>query len=271
LARCYIYNSINFGINSFKLILQIVVIPLMSSMHKVLVIFISLFFSFVALPLKAQYSGDYEYSSERIWGITKATNSGLIGGFLFKYSKELKEDVFHGGIIEIVNVKHPQEQKYFANESGNMFIWGKQNYLYSIRLSYSREYTFFKKASQQGVQVNGVIAAGPTLGLEAPYYVEVKVGRNSIKEPYDPKKHQYSDILGTGNILQGVGQSAVVPGLNLKGGMSFEFGTFKSNVVGVEVGFQCDFFTREIILMPTTENYSIFPSAYATLFYGSRR
>lgn len=221
--------------------------------------------------VQAQYSGDYDYSSERIWGITKATNSGLIGGFMFKYSKELKENLFHGGILEVVNIKHPQEQKYFANESGNMFIWGKQNYLYSIRLSYAREYTFFKKAAQQGVQVNGLIAAGPTLGLEAPYYVEVKAGRGSIKEPYDPNKHQYSDILGTGNILQGVGQSNVVPGLNVKAGMSFEFGAFKSNVFGVEVGFQCDFFTREIILMPTTENYSFFPSAYATLFYGGRR
>ena len=219
----------------------------------------------------AQYSGDYDYSKEMVWGITKATNSGLIGGFLFKYSKELKEDMFHGGIIEIVNIKHPQEQKYFANESGNTFIWGKQHYLYSLRLSYLREFTFFKKAAQQGVQVNGLIAAGPTLGFEAPYYIEVKKGQFTVKEPYDPNVHDYNEILGTGNILQGVGQSSVVPGLNLKAGMAFEFGAFKANVVGVEVGFQCDIFTREIILMPTTENYSIFPSAYATLFYGSRR
>lgn len=220
---------------------------------------------------QAQYSGDYEYSTEMLWGITKATNSGLIGGFLFKYSKELKrENMFHGGIIEIVNVKHPQEQRYYS-ESGNTFIWGKQHYLYSLRLSYNREFTFFKKASQQGVQVNGLLAAGPTLGFEAPYYVEVKAGRTSVKEPYDPNKHQWQDIIGTGNILQGVGESSIVPGLNAKAGMAFEFGTFKTNVVGLEVGFQCDFFTRDIILMPTTENYSIFPSAYATLFYGSRR
>lgn len=236
----------------------------------ILLIFFCL--SFIIHPsADAQYSGDYEYSTEKLWGITKATNSGLIGGFMFKYSKELKENMFHGGLIEIVNIKHPQEQKYFASESGNMFIWGKQNYLYSLRLSYLREFTFFKKASQQGVQVNGLFAAGPTLGFEAPYYVEVKAGGFTVKEPYDPNKHQYSDILGTGNILQGVGQSSIVPGLNIKAGLAFEFGAFKANVVGIEVGFQCDIFTRDIIIMPTTENHSIFPSAYATLFYGSRR
>ena len=204
-----------------------------------------------------------------VWGIMKATNSGLIGGFNFKYSLELKEDVFHGGILEIANIKHPQEVKYYAYETGNTFIWGKEHYLYTIRLSYLRDYTFFKKAAQQGVQVNGFVAAGPTIGLEAPYYVEVEKGNYSVKEPYDGQ--DINDILGTGNILQGVGESSIVPGLNLKAGMAFEFGAFKANVVGVEVGFQCDIFTREIIIIPTTENYSIFPSAYATLFYGSRR
>jgi len=240
-------------------------------MNRILLSILSVVFFLSVQSVHGQYGGDYEYSSEMVFGITKATNSGLIGGFLFKYSRELKEDRFHGGIIEIVNIKHPQEQKYFAHQSGNTCIWGKQHYLYSLRLSYLREFTFFKKASQQGVQVNGLIAGGPTLGFEAPYYVEVDKGSFTVKEPYDPDKHGYDKIRGRGNILQGVGQSSIVPGLNLKAGLGFEFGAFKANVVGIEVGFQCDIFTRKIIVMPTTENYSVFPSAYATLFIGSRR
>ncbi len=111
-------------------------------MNRVLLI-IFFFVSLAILPsARAQYSGDYEYSKETLWGITKATNSGLIGGFMFKYSKELKENMFHGAIAEIVSIKHPQEQKYFASESGNMFIWGKEHYLYSLRLSYLGEFTF---------------------------------------------------------------------------------------------------------------------------------
>lgn len=222
----------------------------------------------------AQSTGGYDYGTEMVWGITKATNSGLIGGFNFKYSKALKQENFYHGLgIEIVNVKHPQEQKYYTI-SGNTFIWGKEHYLYSVRLSYYREVILFKKAPQQGVQINLVGALGPTIGLEAPYYVEVSVGGGAtVKEPYDHTNpnHQPDQIIGTGNILQGVGRSSIVPGVNAKVGLSFEFGTFKSNVVGVEVGFQADWFTREIILIPTTENYSLFPSAYATLFYGSRK
>jgi len=217
-----------------------------------------------------QVGGSYEYGTETLWGITKATNSGLIGGFMFKYSKKLKEDHYHGAIVEIVNVKHPAEVRY-QSQTGNLFIWGKQHYLYSMRFSYARDIVIFKKASQQGVQVNAFAALGPTLGLEAPYYVEVVQGTGTIKVPYDPNLHEYNDIVGTGNILQGVFESSIVPGINAKAGLSFEFGSFKSNVVGIEVGFQCDFFTREIIIMPNTENFSRFPSAYFTLYYGSRR
>lgn len=238
-------------------------------MNRVLISILSVGFFLNVHSAHGQYSGDYEYSREMVWGIVKATNSGLIGGFNFKFSKELKEDMFHGGVIEIVNIRHPQEVKYYANETGNTFISGKEHHLYSLRLSYLREYTFFKKAAQQGVQVNGLVAAGATLGFEAPYYVEVDKGGFSVKEPYNGQ--DISSIRGTGNILQGVGESSVVPGINLKAGLGFEFGAFKANVVGIEVGFQCDFFTREIIIIPTTENYAIFPSAYATLFYGSRR
>jgi hypothetical protein len=227
-----------------------------------------------ATPLFSQYAGGYDYGTEKIWGITKATNSGLIGGFNFKYSKALKkEDAYHGLGIELVNIKHPQEQKYYTL-SGNTFTWGKENYLYSIRLTYYRDFIIFQKAPQQGVQINLLGGIGPTIGLEAPYYVEVNLGGGqTVKEPYDHTNpnHEPNNIVGTGNIFQGVGQSSVVPGLNAKVGLAFEFGTFKSNVVGVEVGFQMDWFTREIILIPTTENYNLFPAAYVTLFYGSRK
>ena len=227
----------------------------------------------VAFSSEAQYGGDYTYSRESVWGITKATNSGLIGGLMFKHTRSLGNNWFHGIGIEIVNIKHPQEQKYFTQTS-NTFIWGKENYLYSIRLSYDREYVLFRKAPQQGVQINAIFMGGPTIGLEAPYYVEIKGPANTtVRVPYDAEKMngKPDQILGTGGILQGIGQSSVVPGLNLKSSVAFEFGTFKSNVVGVEVGFQVDFFVREINIIPTANNQSIFPSAFFTLFYGGRK
>ncbi len=235
-------------------------------------------FIFIVLLIFADLSwgqsrGDYEYSTQKIWGVTKATNSGLIGGFMFKYTTQLKrENSYHGGGIEIVNIKHPQEQKYIST-SGNSYIWAKEHYLYSIRLSYYRERVLFKKAQQQGVQVSVLAALGPTIGLEAPYYIEVSTGNGTVKVPYDHTNpnHYWTNIIGTGNILQGVGESSVVPGLNIRLGVSLEFGAFRSKVMGIEVGFQADLFTRKILIIPTTESYSFFPSAYFTFYFGSRK
>ncbi len=217
----------------------------------------------------AQDSEDYEYTDEFVWGINKNTRGGLIGGFIFKKSIRLSENQFHTFGLELMNVKHPKETRISNPLNGNSFIWGKQNYLYSVRLQYGREVILFKKASFQGLQIHGILAGGPTIGIVSPYYIQNSRG---INEPYDPEVHvDFNSILGTGNILQGLGDSEVKFGLNLKPAFSFEFGTFKSNVSGIELGFVIEAFTEDIVLVPNDSNDSLFTSFFVTLFYGRRR
>ena len=59
-------------------------------------------------------------------------------------------------------------------------------------------------------------------------------------------------------------------GAHAKAALSFEFGVFKSNVTGLELGYLIEGFTKEIELMPTVKNRQIYQSAYFTLFYGFR-
>jgi len=240
-------------------------------MKKVLIIFLLLIFPFYQKAI-AQQSGDYNYSSEVLWGVTKATNSGLIGGVVLRFGNSIGDNKFQHYGLELVNVKHPQESR--DQQGGlvlNSYIYGKMNYLYSIRLQYGREWLFFRKAPQQGVQVSGNLAVGPSFGLEAPYYVELSSDPNRrTRVPYNPSIPS-QNILGPGTIFQGVGESKIVPGINLKSSVSFEFGTFKSNVVGFEIGMMVEAFTREIEIMAFTENRQIYPNAFITLFYGTRK
>lgn len=241
-------------------------------MKKVYTLLVVLIFSLSAPPLLAQESGDYEYSREFLWGITKATNSGLIGGIILKHGRGLGKNHFQNFGLELVNIKHPQEERHYSNNMGNTFIWGKINYLYSIRLQYGREWVLFRKAAQQGVQISGIISGGPSIGLEAPYYIHLLQDRLvQEKVQFDPDRHNINNIIGSGNLLQGLQDSKVVPGLNLKTSLSFEFGTFKSNVVGFETGFMLEGFSREINILVNVENRRFFPNAFITLFYGSRR
>ena len=238
-------------------------------MGKIKTFSLFLLLCFAVQVAQAQQSEDYEYTDEFVWGINKNTRGGLIGGFILKKSIRLSENQFQTFGLELMNVKHPKETRISNPLNGNSYIWGKQNYLYSVRLQYGREVVLFKKASFQGLQIHGILAGGPSIGVVAPYYIQ---NRSGVNEPYNPNIHNNTDdILGTGNIFQGIGESEIKFGLHVKPAFSFEFGTFKSNVSGLELGFVLEAFTDEIILVPNDSNDSVYTSFFVTLFYGRRR
>ncbi len=223
----------------------------------------------------AQTQDSYDYNSEFTWGVNKNTSGGLIGGFVFKKARKLNERILETYGLEIMNVKHPQESR-LSSGTGNFFIYGKSNYLYAFRFQYGRDLIVFKKAPQQGVEIKAVLAGGPTIGVVAPYFIErtIDLGIFATKhEQYDPSNpfHSYGKILGTGYLFEGLGQSTIQLGANIKAGVNFELGTVKSQVTGFEVGFLLDTYFNKVILVPTAKNSSVFPTLYFTLFYGSRK
>ncbi len=220
-----------------------------------------------------QTQDSYTYSKEFIWGIGKNNYGGLIGHVFLRSSKAINEKSYRVLGLELTNVKHPTETKYVSN-IGNVFIYGKTNYLYAIRGQYGRDIVLFKKAPQQGVQISFTGTIGPSIGLIAPYYVEIGDGNNSfnsIREPYDPKKHPFEKIAGTGYLFQGLFESDVALGVNLKAGLKFEYGAFKNNVTGFEIGVLADYYTKPIPLMASSTEYSLYPTLYISVFWGVRK
>ncbi len=226
-----------------------------------------------AFAQQAREEGE-EYTREFVWGINKNTNGGHIGGLNVKYARRTGKESFRTFGFEVVNVKHPKEASVPAF-SGGRYILGKQNYLYSLRFSYGLEQLLFRKGPQQGVQISALASAGPTLGIIAPYYIEIGNGTFTTTVQYDPNAtdppHNSGTIFGTGRPLEGIGESSFTAGLHARVGFSFEFGTFKSSVSGLEVGVMLEAFPNEVVLLPMSENRAIFPSAYLTFFHGSRR
>jgi len=216
--------------------------------------------------------GNYEYDKEILFGINKNTNGGLIGGIVFKVGTRIDDTQFSFWGVELSNVKSPKEARY-NTVLGNSYIFGKSNYLYAIRPHYGREFVLFKKAPNQGVQVSALAAVGPTIGLIAPYYIEYAVSRvQTVTEQYDPEVHQSRfNILGTGALFQGIGQSEIAFGATLKAALMFEFGVFRSSATGLEVGYMVEGYNKEIPLIPTSENNQLFQSAYFTFYYGFRK
>ncbi len=242
--------------------------------------FLFLAFAFTAM---SQTQDSYEYNSEFTWGINKNSSGGLIGGFVFKKAKRVNDRVFKTYGLEIMNVKNPQEVRVQSALTGNSFIAGKSNYLYAFRFQYGRDVILFTKAPQQGIEIKAVLAVGPSIGIVAPYYIERLVSNQSFNNtkseqytPYNPdgtvnEDHAIGRILGTGYLFQGLGDSKIQFGGNIKAGINFELGVVKSQVTGFEVGVLVDAYFSEVVLMPKAENRAVFPTFYFTLFYGSRK
>lgn len=216
----------------------------------------------------SQYIDD-EYVVENVFGINKATNGGLISGLYYRHSKVISEGNLTNYGIEIVNVKHPRESKE-TTFTGSSFIFGKSNYLLSIRPTYGREKVLFKKAPQQGARITGMVAAGPSFGLEVPYFIELI---NGDKEQYDPanNEHARQRIQGSAGPFRGLGQSSFVLGAHAKASLTFETNSTKKRVFGIEVGVSLDIYTREIEILPESFNKSSFLAGFVAIYFGRRR
>lgn len=212
---------------------------------------------------------DEAYLIENVFGFVKATNGGLISGFYFRHSKKLNDRNLTNLGIEMVNIKHPREARE-TTFTGSSFIFGKSHYLAAIRTTYGRERILFKKAPQQGARVTGIVAVGPSIGLEIPYYIEIGGGRKEQYDPFNPE-HARPFIGGSAGPFRGLGQSNVVIGLHAKTSLTFETNSTKQRVFGFEVGFTIDAYTREIEILPLVENQSVFPTAFLAIYFGKRR
>jgi hypothetical protein len=242
-------------------------------MHQLIkFIFLFVLSSLMALNGIAQTQDSYDYQSEFTWGINKNTAGGLIGGFTFKKARKLNDRVLETFGLEIMNVKHPQEVRRNSLITGNFFIFGKNNYLYAFRFQYGRDLILYKKAPYQGVEIKAVFAIGPSIGIVAPYYVEYSpdAGFVTYRDQYN-EGISPDQIWGTGRLFEGLGESSIAIGGNIKAALNFELGSIKSSVTGFEVGFLLDAYTKDIEMIPSAIRYGTFPTLFLTVFYGSRK
>lgn len=225
---------------------------------------------FIMTDAKGQKDDPFDYGQEFLFGATKATNGGLISGGFFRYSAKKSDRIFQTFGIEIANIRHPQERRVQSPTffSSSTFYEGKEKYLVSTRLMYGYDLLLFKKAEQKGVQINGVLAGGPTFGLVSPYLLRSEGGGLVTYSQY----LSGSSIIGPAGYFNGIDQMEVVMGAHLRASLLFEFGTFKSKITGFEVGFLAEIFSRKIEIVPLgTKNYNFFPAAFVSILFGSRK
>jgi hypothetical protein len=215
------------------------------------------------------------YKSVLSFGLTTNTNSGLLGGLVARKEILINNNAlhkqFHYFNLEIVNVNHYRENSGNASGSGSNYVYGKQNYLFAVRPQYGREFNLFHRSTEGGVNVNGIIAGGPTIGLLKPYYVQVAYGRLVRDEIFDPNAKVKQTIIGSGSFFDGIGDVTVVPGVNLKAALNFELDAFRQSNISLEVGFLAEAYSQKVNMMAFAENKNFFTSGYITVFFGGKK
>ena len=241
----------------------------------------------VTMPPPAP-SDEQSYTKEIVYGINFNTQGGLIGGVNFRSAHVINDQWLRFWSLEGVSFKNPKEESVTNGNTGGSYVRRKTNYAFSLRPSYGLQRILFRKAADAGVQVNGLLSAGPSIGLLMPYYItydytaaRTKVLSNNdplVNEQYDPAKHtEEGAIIDRAPIFSGIGGTQLVPGFHIRGGLSFEYGRYRDAVAGAEVGFLLEAYTKRLnILSPgslgdaNALNHQFFPSVYLTMYIGHR-
>ena len=241
-----------------------------------LLLSVSLVFSASAQQTEAGFQKEITY------GINFNTDGGIIGGASFRIANVKSDDWLHFWGVDVVEVKHPKESRYLG-QGGDVFVLGKTNYLFVIRPEYGREYVFFRKAAESGVEVNGILGVGPSLGLMVPYYIDYDINDpnnqqqglppNVQRVRYDPitAHRDLNKIFGSAGFLTGLGETDLNIGAHLKTGLSFEYGRYHESITGIDTGFLLEAYPKKLIMIPQAQNYQVFSSVYLTLYYGRRK
>jgi hypothetical protein len=212
--------------------------------------------------------------------ISTSTSSGIFGGLTARkvWINNPKSQSLVGLDLSIIKDYREFDSPYSYNGRG--YTEGKLNQLVVIRPEYGRQWTLFKKPSEGGAALKGLIATGPNIGMQMPYHVDISyvnpgTGKSSIlsipmSQTYD-NTYQRTTILGESSFFKGASESIYVPGWHLKTAFNVELDSFKQNYLALEVGFIVDYFSKPIEMLNQTPQRSVYTSGYLTFFFGKSK
>jgi len=213
-------------------------------------------------------------------GISTSTSSGIFGGITARkvWINNPKIQSLFGLNLSIIKDYKEFDSPYSYNGRG--YTEGKLNQLVVIRPEYGRQWTLFKKPSEGGAALKGLIATGPNIGMQMPYHVDISyvnpgTGKSSIisipmSQTYD-NTYQRTVILGESSFFKGAGESIYIPGWHLKTAFNVELDTFKQNYLALEVGFIVDYFSKPIEMLNQNPKRSVYTTGYLTFFFGKSK
>lgn len=157
------------------------------------------------------------------------------------------------------------------------YVYGKYNDVFFIRAGFIWKKLLNRKPYWGGVEVRMIYGGGISIGIAKPYYLYIIKDISGsgetftiVPERYNPTLHSNTDIYGRAPFSKGINEITIHPGLHLKGGLNFEFGTKSTKVKSLEVGAALDILPAGMTIMYNNADQIFYPSAYISFSLGKR-
>jgi hypothetical protein len=251
-------------------------------MPRVLILAITLLFCFGMHSIRAQEAPAEGDSASDIVLLQKQWTLGLLihtNGWGAKFRKGTNITYFKQRLweLEYSTYKSPKEIRtinpYFAD--ARSYFYGKLNTVSFIRGGIGFQHILNTKPYWGGVQLSAHYYGGLSIGVAKPVYLYIIQILSAydyviVEEKYNPDIHTIENIYGRGSFLAGLTQISLHPGVYVKGGLEFEYGTKNRRINSIETGITLDYSPIPIAIMAYNPKQSFFLTLYLSFSLGKR-
>ncbi|MBI1342748.1 MAG: hypothetical protein GC171_07440 [Terrimonas sp.] len=220
--------------------------------------------------VKEEEEGVLVYNKQSIFGFRFRTNGY---GAFYELGRSKSPTVSMVYSIEFDEIKNPKEDKKFVF-FGNPYVYGKINNFYNLKLGVGQQRVLGQKGNKNGIAVLGVYAAGLSVGLLRPYYIQYNGSgtTETIKyTPQDSVKFVDGPIDGSAGIGKGWNELKIKPGGYAKAAIRFDWGRFNEVVSGIEAGVSVEMYASKIPIMLFQKEQRLFFQGHIAILFGRRK
>ena len=246
-------------------------------------LFLSVFIILLLIPdcIIAQDEADADTTPDNVL-LEKQWTLGLLihtNGWGIKYRSGRNLSFLHQRMweLEYSTYKSPKEIRVInpMYADARSYIYGKLNSVGFLRGGIGFQYILNTKSYWGGIQLSVLYYGGLSIGITKPTYLYIIYVQSLYdyeirEEKYNPEIHFVENIYGRGSFLAGITQLRFYPGVYLKGGLEFEFGTKNKRINSLEAGATFDFSPVAIPIMAYNPKQMFFITLYVGFSLGKR-
>lgn len=220
---------------------------------------------------------DYQYKHEASGGLRIQTNGLSVYGE-FGWIK----DIYRTRLLQLeytYYIDYRQKKQKAPSQGARDYLYGFQNRFHEINLSYGIKRTIADKANRNGVRLSFIFFGGFSLGLLKPYYLNLLQPSDGGIPQVKPERYSTANaerflskdsIAGAAPIRYGLSQMEPVPGVHLKSGLNFDWGTKDEYVKALEAGVALNLYYKRLPIMINNSNRFYQIALYLSFHFGKR-